>query len=73
MATKYVDNITVTAAGIITATAQTGSFGLNGENYILEPYFGAVDNGVIDWRFARGPNATPATVNTSSCIAADLC
>ena len=72
-ATKYVNNITVSAAGVITATAQKGSFGLNGENYILEPYFGAVDNGVIDWRFARGALGNPATVNTSTCIAADLC
>ena len=71
--TKYVNDITVSADGIITATAVTGSFGLNGENYILEPYFGDADNGVIDWRFARGPNANPATVNTSTCIAADLC
>ena len=71
-ATKYVDNITVSAAGIITATAVTG-FGLNGENYILEPYFGAVDNGVIDWRLASCQLGNPATVNTSTCIAADLC
>ena len=71
-ATKYVHDITVSNSGIITATAQATN-GLDSHTYILEPYFGAADNGVIDWRFARGPNVTPATVNTSSCIAADLC
>ena len=64
-ATKYVNNIAVTANGVITATAIAGN-GLNGMAIQFVPHHGAADNGVIDWR--RNDNDT-----VSTCIAADLC
>ena len=62
-ATKYVDNIAVTANGVITATAIAGN-GLNGMAIQFVPHHGAANNGVVDWR--RDDAA-------STCVAADLC
>ena len=64
-ATKYVNNITVTGDGVITATAIGGN-GLNGAAIQIQPFFGAVDNGIIDWR--RNDTNT-----VSTCIAQNLC
>ena len=64
-ATKYVNKIEITANGVITATANAGN-GLNSAKISYIPYFGAADNGVIDWK--RDETATAST-----CIAADLC
>ena len=63
-ATKYVASITVDGAqNIIMATATVGN-GLNGETYAIQPTWGTVDNGIIDWQRLDGQ---------SSCIGADLC
>ena len=64
-ATKYIDNITVTANGVITAQAIAGN-GLNSAAIQFIPHFGAADNGVIDWRRNN-------TDTVSTCIADDLC
>jgi Tfp pilus assembly major pilin PilA len=66
-ATKYVDNISVDADGVITATAITGQ-GLNGAAIQFIPHFGtgARDTGVVDWQ--RNNDNT-----VSTCIAVDLC
>ena len=64
-ATKYVDNITVTANGVITAQAIAGN-GLNSAAIQFIPHFGAADNGVIDWRRNNSDLV-------STCIADDLC
>ena len=47
-ATKYVAGITVSAAQI-TATAVSTN-GLGSHTYIIVPYTGAADNGVINWK-----------------------
>ena len=60
-ATKYVANITVAAAKI-TATA-VGTNGLGSKTYVIVPYTGAADNGVINWK----------RDDSSSCIDAELC
>ena len=60
-ATKYVDTIKVEKAKI-TATA-VGTNGLGGATFIIVPYTGAADNGVINWK----------RDDTSSCIEAELC
>ena len=62
-ATKYVATISVTANGVITATAIAGN-GLNGRAIEFVPHHGAANNGVVDWR--RDDAA-------STCVAADLC
>ena len=63
-ATKYVASITVDGAlNIIQAQATVGN-GLNGETYAIQPTWGAVDNGIIDWERLDAQ---------SSCIGADLC
>ena len=64
-ATKYVDNITVSANGVITAEAIAGN-GLNSAAIQFVPHFGAADNGVVDWRRNN-------TDTVSTCIAEDLC
>ncbi len=61
-ATKYVATIVV-EAGVITATAISGN-GLNSATYQIEPFNGAADNGVIDWK----RNDT-----NSDCITKELC
>ena len=60
-ATKYVANITVAAAKI-TATAVSTN-GLSSATYVIVPYTGAADNGVINWK----------RDDSSSCINAELC
>ena len=63
-ATKYVASITVDGAlNVIQAQATVGN-GLNGETYAIQPTWGAVDNGIIDWERLDAQ---------SSCIGADLC
>ncbi len=64
-ATKYVASIDVNANGVIKATAIKGN-GLNGATIQVEPFYGAADNGVIDWK--RNDTAT-----TSTCIKENLC
>ncbi|WP_405366430.1 prepilin-type N-terminal cleavage/methylation domain-containing protein [Ruminobacter sp.] len=64
-ATKYVASIDVTKDGVIKATA-VGTNGLNGAVIQIEPFFGAADNGVIDWK--RNDSKT-----VSTCIAQNLC
>ena len=59
--TKYVDTIKVEKAKI-TATA-VGTNGLNSATFIIVPYTGAADNGVINWK----------RDDSSSCIDAELC
>lgn len=61
-ATKFVSTITV-ADGVITAKAKNTN-GLQGATFEIKPYFGAKDNGVVDWK----RNDT-----NSSCIDKDLC
>ena len=61
-ATKYVAGITVAAAQI-TATAVSTN-GLGSHTYIIVPYTGAADNGVINWK---------RDDTNSSCIEAELC
>ena len=63
--TKYVDSIEVDANGVIKATAIKGN-GLNGAAIQIQPFFGAVDNGIIDWR--RNDTNT-----VSTCIKENLC
>ncbi len=60
-ATKYVATITVTNAKITAKAVSTN--GLNGAEYIIVPYTGAADNGVINWK----------RDDKSSCIEAELC
>ena len=60
-ATKYVAGITVSAAQI-TATAVSTN-GLSSATYVIVPYTGAADNGVINWK----------RDDSSSCINAELC
>ena len=64
-ATKYVHDIDVDANGVITATAIAGN-GLNGASIQIQPFYGAADNGVVDWH--RNDTAT-----VSTCIAQNLC
>ena len=64
-ATKYVHDIAVDANGVITATAIAGN-GLNSAVIQIEPFFGASDNGIIDWK--RNDSKT-----VSTCIAQNLC
>src|SRR5574344_2156636 len=74
-ATKYVATIDVADNGTITATARATN-GLNSATYTIQPFFGAVDNGVIDWVKADGIVHAPHTAAAtplSTCIAADLC
>ncbi len=61
-ATKYVSTIEV-KAGVIKATAIAGN-GLNSATYTIEPYNGAADNGVIDWKRDDA---------NSDCITKELC
>ncbi|WP_019000410.1 pilin [Succinimonas amylolytica] len=61
-ATKYVSTITV-ANGTITAQAKNTN-GLQGAKFEVRPFFGAADNGVIDWK----RNDT-----NSDCITKELC
>ena len=63
--TKYVAQIDVDANGIIKATAIAGN-GLNSAVIQIEPFFGASDNGIIDWK--RNDSKT-----VSTCIAQNLC
>jgi prepilin-type N-terminal cleavage/methylation domain-containing protein len=75
--TKYVDNIAVDANGVITATAIAGN-GLNGATFIIAPFFGGADNGIVDWVKADGKVQAPHTVaaaggNVMTCIADNLC
>ena len=63
--TKYVAQIDVTQDGVIKATAIKGN-GLNGAIIQIEPFFGAADNGIIDWK--RNDNKT-----VSTCIKENLC
>jgi prepilin-type N-terminal cleavage/methylation domain-containing protein len=59
--TKYVSKIAVASAKITATAVKTN--GLGGKTYILVPYTGTTDNGIINWeRDAK-----------SSCIAAELC
>ena len=60
-ATKYVATIAVSNAKI-TATAVSTN-GLGGATFIIVPYTGAADNGVINWK----------RDDSSSCINAELC
>ena len=60
--TKYVSTITVTN-GKIEAKAVAGN-GLGGKTYIIVPYTGAADNGVINWK---------RDDTNSTCIDAELC
>ena len=64
-ATKYVHDIAVDGDGVITATAIAGN-GLNSAVIQIEPFHGAADNGVVDWR--RNNTST-----VSTCIAQNLC
>ena len=63
--TKYVAQIDVTKDGVIKATAIKGN-GLNGAIIQIEPFFGAADNGIIDWK--RNDTKT-----VSTCIKENLC
>ena len=60
--TKYVETIAVTNA-TITATAVSTN-GLNSKTFVIVPYNGAVDNGIINWKRDDA---------NSSCIDAELC
>ena len=60
--TKYVATIAVTNA-TITATAVSTN-GLNSKTFVIVPYNGAVDNGIINWK---------RDDTKSSCIEAELC
>ena len=60
--TKYVKTIKVENANI-TATAVSTN-GLNSATFVIVPYTGAADNGVINWKRDDGE---------SSCIKAELC
>ena len=63
--TKYVEKIEVDKDGVIKATAIAGN-GLNSAVIQIEPFFGASDNGIIDWK--RNDSKT-----VSTCIAQNLC
>ena len=63
--TKYVAKIDVTKDGVIKATAIAGN-GLNNAAIQIEPFFGAADNGIIDWK--RNDTKT-----VSTCIKQNLC
>ena len=60
--TKYVKTIKVENANI-TATAVSTN-GLNSATFVIVPYTGAADNGVINWK---------RDDDESSCIKAELC
>ena len=60
--TKYVATIAVKNA-TITATAVSTN-GLNSKTFVIVPYNGAVDNGIINWK---------RDDTNSSCIEAELC
>ena len=60
--TKYVATIAVTNA-TITATAVSTN-GLKSKTFVIVPYNGAVDNGIINWK---------RDDKNSSCIKAELC
>ena len=59
--TKYVSTITVTS-GKIEAKAKSSN-GLGGSTYVIVPYTGAADNGVINWK----------RDDSSTCITNELC
>ena len=61
-ATKYVADITVAGAKITAKAVSTN--GLGSATYIIVPYTGAADNGVINWK---------RDDTNSSCINAELC
>ena len=60
--TKYVSTITVTN-GTIEAKAISGN-GLRGSTYVIVPYTGAADNGVINWK---------RDDDSSTCVTNELC
>ena len=60
-ATKYVAGITVEGAKITATAVSTNGLGSN--TYVIVPYTGAADNGVINWQ----------RDDSSSCIDAELC
>ena len=59
--TKYVKTITVTGATITAAAVSTN--GLKSATFVIVPYNGAADNGIINWK----------RDDSSSCIEAELC
>lgn len=81
--TKYVATIGVSADGVITATAITGNgladtTGTAGSTFIVAPFFGPANNGIVDWVRADGVVHAPKTAAAAggtvmTCIAADLC
>ena len=60
--TKYVKTIEVTGATIKATAVSTN--GLNSATFVIVPYTGAADNGVINWK---------RDDTKSSCIEAELC
>ena len=60
--TKYVATIAVTNATIKATAVSTN--GLNSKTFVIVPYTGAADNGVINWK---------RDDDNSSCIEAELC
>ena len=60
--TKYVAQIAVSKAKITAKAVSTN--GLNSATYIIVPYTGAADNGVINWK---------RDDTNSTCINAELC
>ena len=66
-ATKYVASIKV-AKGVITAQSKATNGMVDstgaGATFVIEPYFGAADNGQLDWKRNDA---------SSSCIKANLC
>ena len=61
-ATKYVASIAVTS-GAILATSVSGN-GLHSSTFQIDPYDGAVDNGIIDWK---------RNDSKSNCITNEVC
>ena len=59
--TKYVNTITVTSATITAEAVSTN--GLKKATFVIVPYNGAADNGIINWK----------RDDSSSCIEAELC
>ena len=59
--TKYVKTITVTAATITAAAVSTN--GLKSATFVIAPYNGAADNGIINWK----------RDDSSTCINEELC
>ena len=66
-ATKYVASIAVDK-GVITATSQASNGMIDsnkkGATFVIKPYFGAADNGQVDWKRDDA---------NSTCIKANLC